>query len=104
MIKEVYFRARDLDGTLITQSYQGIVLGEEKVLIFTEEGLEVRRFRKSGEFDITESLFFAHLFLIGDPDKTIDVKAVQNMSVVEFFNYLASLKGKRKPVLKCLSR
>jgi hypothetical protein len=102
VIKEVYMREQDNDGSEIFGSYQAIPLKNGAVAVFEEEGMVIKRLKEgTKDLDFSDSLFFAHFFLIGDPGETIDIEKVSTMSVVEFFEYLVTLREAR---IKCSSR
>lgn len=96
MIKTVYLRERDNDGSEIFDSFQGIQLKNRAVVIFEEEGMTIQRLKEgSDDIDFSFSLFFAHFFLIGEPCKTLDLKKISKMSAIEFFEYLVTLREAR---------
>ena len=103
-VQNIYLNERDNDGSPITGCYKAVMLKNRHYLLFTEEGMEIGRLRRySKEIDMQESLtFFAHFFLVGNPEETIDVEKVANMTLIEFCEYLITLR-KRKPI-KCLFR
>jgi hypothetical protein len=96
MIQTVYLREQDLDGSEIFGSYQAIPLKNRAVVVFEEEGMSIHRLKEgSNDIDFSYSLFFAHFFLIGDPCKEVDIKRISEMSAVEFFEYLVTLREAR---------
>lgn len=96
MIKTVYLREKDNDGSEIFDSFQGLLLKNRAVVIFEEEGMTIHRLKEdSDDIDFSYSLFFAHFFLIGEPCKTMDLDKISKMSAVEFFEYLVTLREAR---------
>ncbi|NWQ40376.1 hypothetical protein MLOOGBEN_06645 [Bacillus sp. EB106-08-02-XG196] len=96
MIETVYLREQDNDGSEIFGSYQAIMIKNRAVVTFDEEGMSIHRLKEgTDDIDFSFSLFFAHFFLVGDPSETIDIKKVSKMTVVEFFEYLVTLREAR---------
>jgi hypothetical protein len=102
MIKTVYLREYDNDGSVIYGEFQAIPLKNRAVVVFEEEGMVIKRLKEgTDDLDFTYSLFFAHFFLIGEPCATIDIEKVSTMSAIEFFEYLVTLREAR---ITCSSR
>lgn len=102
MIKTVYLREKDNDGSEIFDSFQGLLLKNRAVVIFEEEGMTIHRLKEdSDDIDFSFSLFFAHFFLIGEPCKAMDLEKISKMSAIEFFEYLVTLREAR---IKCSFR
>jgi hypothetical protein len=96
MIKTVYMREYDIDGSEIYGEFKAIPLKNRAVVVFEEEGMVIKRLKEgSDDLDFTYSLFFAHFFLVGDPCKTVDIEKVSKMSAIEFFEYLITLREAR---------
>jgi hypothetical protein len=103
LIRTVYLREQDNDGSEIFESFPAIPLKNRAVAIFGEEGLVIKRLKEgTDDLDFSHSLFFSHFFLIGeDASKVIDIHKVSEMSVIEFFEYLVDLREAR---IKCSSQ
>lgn len=102
MIETVYMREHDNDGSEIYGEFQAIPLKNRAVVVFEEEGMVIFRLKDGcNDLDFSDSLFFAHFFQIGDPCKTVDIERVSKMSVIEFFEYLVTLREAR---ITCSSR
>jgi hypothetical protein len=96
VIQTVYLREQDNDGSEIFETYQALQLKNRAVVVFEDEGMSIHRLKEdTDDIDFSHSLFYAHFFLIGDPCKTVDLQRISNMSVVEFFEYLVTLREGR---------
>jgi hypothetical protein len=102
MIKTVYLREQDNDGSEIFGCCQAIQLKNRAVVVFDEEGMFIHRLKDgTDDMDFTDILVYAHLFKIGEPCKEVDIEKISKMSAIEFFEYLVDLREAR---IKCSFR
>jgi hypothetical protein len=102
MVKTVYLREQDNNGSEIFESYQAIPLKNRAVVVFDEEGMYIHRLKPgTDDMDFSDILVYAHLYKIGEPCKEVDIEKISKMSAIEFFEYLVTLREAR---VQCSSR